>query len=124
MPLFTGYLFVRLAPETSSYSLSYCSGVQGPVTFGGVLAEVEHEFVQALKAMEGDRGFILHEEIDRGLEPGCVVSISGGALEGIQGVFQGYVNGPDRARILVDFLRRRMMIEVETIRLTPVAGNL
>jgi len=99
--------------------MRYCSGVQYPVVFGGVLALVEGGFIEALRSMEGDRGFILHEEIERGLEPGCQVHISGGSLDGVQGVFDGYINGKDRARIFVEFLRRRTVMEVETVRLTP-----
>ncbi|MEN8165009.1 MAG: hypothetical protein ABFS37_12830, partial [Acidobacteriota bacterium] len=118
---FSGYIFVRQTPDLQSHTLRYCSGVQYPVIFDGILAQVESDFIEALRAMEGDRGYILHEEIDRGLEPGCLVNISGGSLHGLQGVFDGYVNGNDRAQIFVEFLRRRTLLEVETIRLTPTA---
>lgn len=119
VPLFSGYIFVRTTPDLCSHTLRYCSGVQYPVVFDGVLARVEGEFIEALRAMEGARGFILHEEIDRGLKVGCLVNVSGGSLDGVQGVFDGYVNGKDRARIFVEFLRRRTVMEVETVRLTP-----
>jgi len=120
VPLFSGYIFVRQTPSLRAHDLRYCSGVQYPVVFDGVLARVEGDFIEALRAMEGERGFILHEEINRGLEPGCQVNISGGSLEGVQGVFDGYVNGKDRARIFVEFLRRRTVLEVEAMRLTPI----
>ncbi|RLE20685.1 MAG: hypothetical protein DRJ65_17680 [Acidobacteria bacterium] len=119
VPLFSGYIFVRQTPNLRTHAMRYCSGVQYPVVFGGVLALVEGGFIEALRSMEGDRGFILHEEIERGLEPGCQVHISGGSLDGVQGVFDGYINGKDRARIFVEFLRRRTVMEVETVRLTP-----
>ncbi len=119
VPLFSGYIFVRKTPDLSAHTLRYCSGVQYPVVFDGVLARVENEFIEALRAMEGDRGFILHEEIDRGLKVGCLVNVTGGSLDGVQGVFDGYVNGRDRARIFVEFLRRRTVMEVEAVRLTP-----
>ena len=121
VPLFSSYIFVRATPGLRTHTLRYCSGVQYPVVFDGILARVENEFVDALRAMEGDRGYVLHQEIDRGLEPGCKVSVAGGSLEGVQGVFDGYVNGKDRAKIFVEFLRRRTTLEVDAIRLTPTA---
>jgi hypothetical protein len=123
VPLFATYLFVQQQPNVSAYTLSYCGGVQGPLVINGVLAKVENGVVEAFKVMEGERGYILHEDLDRGLELGCLVDISGGSLDGIRGVFRGFVNGKDRARILVDFLRRQMILEVDSIRLTPVVGN-
>jgi hypothetical protein len=37
-----------------------------------------------------------------------------GPLKDMEGVFRGYLRGGQRARILMEFLRRRSLVEVET----------
>jgi hypothetical protein len=32
----------------------------------------------------------------------------------MEGVFRGYLRGRERARVLMDFLRRKSLVEVET----------
>jgi hypothetical protein len=37
-----------------------------------------------------------------------------GPLKDMEGVFRGYFRGGQRARVLMEFLRRRSLVEVET----------
>lgn len=90
------------------------------MVFAGVLATVDDDTVQDLRAKECGRGYILPKDIDRGFAPGKPVRVHSGPLNGLQGVFVEYVNGLDRARILVEFLRRRTSFETETTRLSVI----
>jgi len=118
--LFPGYIFVRLTSDLPINRLRYCAGVLYPLVFDNVLAQVECGFIDDLRGLERGRGFITHKELDPGLNPGCRVRVIGGSLNEIEGVFHGFVNGRDRAKIFVEFLRRRTIMEVETVRLVRI----
>ena len=117
VPLFPSYIFVRCHPERQLHRMRYCPGVQYPVVFDGCLALVGEDVVDGLRAKEHDRGYILARDIHQVMTPGMRVKVCSGPLNGLQGVFVEYVNGPDRARILVEFLRRMTSVETEITRL-------
>ena len=114
MPLFPCYVFARRSYGLTASVMRYCPGVQYPLVVDGRLAVVDDTIVEALRELEGDRGFILPEGIDRGIEPGERVKVLAGPLKGIEGVLTGYVNGRARARVLVEFLKRRTDLQVDT----------
>ncbi len=49
-----------------------------------------------------------------GIEEGRKVRVMAGPLKDMEGVFRGYLRGGQRARVLMEFLRRRSLVEVET----------
>jgi transcription antitermination factor NusG len=113
VPLFAGYVFVSCDPQVQLNAVRYCPGILGPVSFNGAPATVEQDLIDALRLREGDRGYALPDEVARGIPKGATVRIMAGPLEGIKGVFRGYVRGRERARILMDFLRSRHEVEVD-----------
>ena len=113
-PLFGGYIFVRCNPHTQLNAVRYCPGVLHPVRFDRDLATVDQEVVDALKVREAERGYVVPTELELGIEKGRKVRVMAGPLEGIEGVFRGYLRGGQRARVLMEFLRRRSLVEVET----------
>jgi hypothetical protein len=40
--------------------------------------------------------------------------IMAGPLAGMEGIFRGYLRGRERAQVLMEFLRQRNLIEVDT----------
>ena len=70
--------------------------------------------VDALKAREADRGYVIPTEMEIGIEEGRKVRVMAGPLKDMEGVFRGYLRGGQRARVLMEFLRRRSLVEVET----------
>jgi transcription antitermination factor NusG len=94
-------------------SVRYCPGILAPVAFSGRLAIVEQEMIDALVLREGERGYVLPDEEAHGIPEGATVRVMTGALEGIKGVFKGYLRGGERARILMDFLRARHEVEID-----------
>lgn len=121
MPLFPGYLFARSRSRLSLNGMAYCPGVHAPLRFDGVVARVEDALIQALRAQENESGFILPWELKMKFEQGRAVTISEGPLKGMEGVFQGYLNGMERARVLVDFLHRKTQVEIQTLHLKVVS---
>ena len=114
VPLFPGYLFVRCDPRRQLNAVRYCPGVLGPVTFGGRIAQVDEGVIDALRAREGVRGYALPAEQEEGISAGSSVRVMSGPLEGMEGVFCGFVRGRERARILVEFLRSHRAVEVDS----------
>jgi transcriptional antiterminator RfaH len=113
-PLFNGYIFVRCLPSVQLNAVAYCPGVLHVVRFDRRVATVEQEIVDALKLREADKGFILPTEMEHGISPGRKVRVMAGPLNGMEGVFRGYLRGRQRARVLMEFLRRSNLIEVDT----------
>jgi transcriptional antiterminator RfaH len=120
IPLFTGYLFVRCEPELRVNAVRFCPGVLNIVNFAGVIATVEDDFIEAIRLREGDRGYVLPLEAEKGIPNGASVRVMAGPLEGIKGVFQGYLRGKERAKILMDFLRNRHEVELDASALAVV----
>ena len=120
VPLFPGYIFVQCDPETQLNAVKYCPGILRPVTFNREVATVDQELIDAIRLREGDRGYVLPEEIAEGIPKGATVRVMAGPLEGIKGVFRGYLRGKERARVLMDFLRSRYEVEVDAATLARV----
>jgi hypothetical protein len=113
-PLFRGYIFVRCIPQSQINAVSYCPGVLQPVRFTRRLATVDQDVIDALRAREADRGYVIPTELEFGIEAGRKVRVMGGPLKDMEGIFRGYLRGGLRARVLMEFLRRRSLVEVET----------
>ncbi len=113
-PLFSGYILVRCIPHLQINAVSYCPGVLQPVRFARRLATVDQDLIDALRAREADRGYVIPTELEFGIEAGRKVRVMGGPLKDMEGIFRGYLRGGQRARVLMEFLRRRSLVEVET----------
>ena len=114
VPLFGGYIFVRCNPHTQLNAVSYCPGVFRPVRFDRQLATVDQDLIDALKQRETDRGYVIPPEMEFGIEEGSKVRVMAGPLKDMEGVFRGYLRGRQRARVLMEFLRQKSLVEVET----------
>jgi hypothetical protein len=114
VPLFGGYIFVRCNPHTQLNAVSFCPGILRPVRFDRELATVDQDVIDALKLRETDRGYVIPTEMEFGIEEGRTVRVMAGPLKDMEGIFRGYLRGGQRARVLMEFLRRRSLVEVET----------
>jgi hypothetical protein len=113
-PLFNGYIFVRCHPHLQLNAVSYCPGVLHPVRFDRELAIVDEDVIDAIKAREADRGYVIPTELEYGIETGRNVRVMAGPLKDMEGVFRGYLRGGQRARVLMEFLSQRSLVEVDT----------
>jgi len=78
------------------------------------VATVDQEIIDALKAREAERGHVVPTELELGIEDGRKVRVMAGPLKDMEGVFRGYLRGGQRARVLMEFLRQRSLVEVDT----------
>ena len=120
VPRFTGYIFVRCVPDLDLAAVSYCPGVAGPVRFDRQVATVESEVIEGIRRREGERGYVVPPEVEIGIRLGNTVMIMAGPLEGMEGIFRGYLKGRERARVFLEFLRQKTLIEVDTDHLAAV----
>jgi transcriptional antiterminator RfaH len=120
VPLFSGYIFVRCNPQLQLNAVSYCPGVMHLVRLDREPSTVDQAVIDALRAREADRGYVIPTELEFGIESGRKVRIMAGPLEGMEGIFRGYLRGGQRARVLMEFLRRSSVVEVETELLAAV----
>ena len=123
VPLFAGYIFVRCHLSEQLNAVRYCPGVLSPVTFGGELALVDQGLIDALRLREGSRGYALPVEQEEGIRKGATVRVMSGPFEGVEGVFNGYMRGRQRAMVLMDFLRSRHRVEVDSSALALVRAG-
>jgi transcriptional antiterminator RfaH len=120
MPLFSGYVFVRCHPRTKLNAVAYCPGVLHLVQIDREPAVVEDAVIEAIRQREAERGYVVPTELELGIERGRKVRVMGGPLKDMEGVFRGYLRGRQRARVLMEFLRRRSVVEVDTQLLAAV----
>jgi len=114
VPLFTGYIFVHCDLQHQLNAVSYCPGVAHPVRFDRRPATVEQDVIDELKRREAGPGYVMPPEIEIGIKVGNKVMIMAGPLSGLEGVFRGYLRGRERAQVLIEFLRQKNVVEVDT----------
>src|SRR3990172_1981704 len=112
-PYFPRYLFARVNPEEVGLStLQWIPGAVGLVEFDGEPAIVPDHVMQELQRRVAE----LKVELDTclsGLKPGDKVRVTKGAFAGYEAIFDGRLNGEERAQILVDWLGRRVKVAVD-----------
>lgn len=108
-PMFPGYLFVDVVPDTAEWArVSYSPGVKGVVSFGGIPARVPHEVVTALRERTmRDRTV----NVSRPFKEGDMVIVQRGPLRGLSAIFKGYVSDSGRVKLLMELLRRCTEVE-------------
>jgi transcriptional antiterminator RfaH len=104
VPLFAGYLFLRLdegrqvlAPVRST------KGVACAVRFGASYAVIPDQVIAELRARANPETGLHRLSVARRLPPGTRVRIFAGPFEGLEGVFERE-SGPERAIVLLSVL--------------------
>ena len=108
-PMFPGYLFANVAPDTAEWArVNYSPGVKGVVSFGGVPARVPHEVVSGLRerTMRDET-----PDVSNPFTEGDTVVIRKGPLKGLAAIFKGYVSDSGRVKLLMELLRRCTEVE-------------
>lgn len=106
-PYFPGYLFVHVDIELIGLSnLKWFPGAVGVVCFGGEPAYLPDGIIVMLqKKMNHQNAFVF--EPGARFKKGAPVRITQGPLEGYRGIFDEYLPGKERARILLNTLMDR-----------------
>lgn len=109
-PLFPRYLFVRLDDGQFAQSwvpIRSTRGVRQLVCFGNVPAKVDEHVVEFLRAREDNAD----EQPRRLFKPGEAVRLTGGVLDGFEGVYQ-MADGDRRALVLIEMMSKSISVSV------------
>jgi transcriptional antiterminator RfaH len=108
--LFPGYLFAQFALTKMHQVVSYTPGVRGIVRFANRYPTIEEVVVDQLREHVGEREIrIMNYEPSQGDN----VKIGEGALAGLEAVVTQILPARDRVRVLMDFLGRKVEMELE-----------
>jgi transcription elongation factor/antiterminator RfaH len=103
---FPSYLFVEVDLETTSAStLHWMPGAVNLVSFDGRPAPVPDTLISAIER-QVEQINASQENFVKGLKPGDVVVIHGGAFAGYEAIFDGHLPGRERVRVLLNFLQK------------------
>ncbi len=108
--LFPGYFFARFVPAVSLRAVRHARQVIRVVEFGGCPAPVPDSVMAVLR--EEMQGADIRE-IPAGLSPGDEVELTAGPMRGLRGIVDSVRNGTQRVRILMEFLGRDNLVEVD-----------
>lgn len=107
--LFPGYLFAEFDWASCLRAVQAANAVTGVVRFGDQWPMIDATAIKQLREMVGDEELREFPEI---LEPGMDVVVSGGAMDGICGVVQRVLPARRRVAVLMEFLGRQTLIEL------------
>jgi transcription antitermination factor NusG len=115
LPLFPGYLFCQVDPNSYWLPILQTPGAKSFVSFGGVLAEVDRGEIDALKiAMRSGQPLQPWPY----LRTGQRVVVERGAFEGLEGILLR-TKGEDRLVLSVTLLQRSVAVEIERCWVRP-----
>jgi transcriptional antiterminator RfaH len=120
-PYFPGYLFVSANLDVTGVSiLKWIPGTLGLIDFGDELASIPDDLLQAIRShvdqLNGEDRIKNAKFV-----AGNSVMIRTGPLSGHQGIFDSYLSGLDRVRILLQVLQdERMKIDLPRVQIEHI----
>ncbi len=122
-PLFPCYVFVRAALELIGVStLRWTPGLRDVVSGAEGPAGVDEVMIHHVQRRLADKAFV-HSAAHEAFKQGERVRVRGYAFDQLDAVFDGYLPGAARARVLIYLLGQQRSVEVATDRL-PKASTL
>lgn len=120
-PYFPGYIFVNANLDVVGTSiLQWIPGVIGLVSFGGELASVPDDLLQAIQSY-ANRINSEKSEPQRMFVRGEKVVIQSGPFAGFHAIFDSYLPGYERVRVLLQMLRdRQLKVELSGMRINQL----
>jgi transcriptional antiterminator RfaH len=113
VPLFPSYVFARCVARERYAAVNYCPGALGVVRFGDLLAALEDEVVAGLRAREGDRGYLIMQDVREAPRVGARARVVEGPMKGFEGIVTRYVPAKDRVRLLLSLVSGVRNVEVD-----------
>jgi transcriptional antiterminator RfaH len=114
-PLFPCYLFVKCCLGESLDDIRYVNGVSSLVHFGQKIPVVAESIIDELRqCFEAEEPM----SVEDGLYPGAEVIVAEGAFLGFSGIVVRFLPAKQRVQILLEFLGRTTIAEVERKTLT------
>ena len=115
-PLFPCYVFIRCNIENGLDEIRHVTGVSSLVHFGRRIPAVPDSAIEELRqCFESEQPMIVQD----GMIPGAEVTIVDGAFSGFSGMVVRALSAGQRVQILLDFLGRSTLAEVDRTSLKP-----
>lgn len=109
-PLFPCYIFIRCILENRADEIRHVTGISSLVHFGKKIPAVPESAIDELKqCFESEQPMAVQD----GVVPGAEVTIVGGAFFGFTGMVVRSLSAGQRVQILLDFLGRVTLAEVD-----------
>jgi transcriptional antiterminator RfaH len=109
-PLFPCYIFIRCSLEERVDQMRHVTGISSLVHFGRRIPVVPDSAIEELQqCFEAEQPMVVQD----GLVPGAEVKIVEGALFGFSGMVVRALSAGQRVQILLDFLGRVTLTEVD-----------
>ncbi len=109
VPLFPGYLFVRIRFFEEYHYVIWSPGVMRLLIFNGSPASLGDDIVSFLMEQATPEGIITAHS---NLRAGQMVQVDGGPFDGLSGIIQEPPNERGRVKILLSLLKRQVRVEV------------
>jgi transcriptional antiterminator RfaH len=114
-PLFPCYIFVRCTLEERLNDIRYVNGISSLVHFGPKIPAIPDGVIEELRqCFDSEEPLMVHDSLRVGAE----VTVAEGSLLGSQGVVVRVLPAKHRVQILLDFLGRTTLAEVDRKSLT------
>lgn len=108
--MFPGYLFARFHFLERHKEVRYAMGISTILRFGQRYATLDDSVIESLRSHTDTQQIaVLEQEV----REGDLVTIVDGALRGLEAVVTNFLSGRDRVRVLLNFLGREVLAEVE-----------
>jgi transcriptional antiterminator RfaH len=109
-PLFPCYIFIRCQLLAQLDAIRYVNGISSLVHFGPQIPSVPDDVVEELRiCFESEQTMVVEDHF----QPGTEVSVADGAFLGSRGVVVRVLPSRQRVQILLDFLGRTTLTEVD-----------
>ena len=115
-PLFPCYIFIRCILENRLDEIRHVTGISSLVHFGRKIPAVPDSAIEELKQCFGSEQPMIVQD---GVVPGAEVTIVEGAFFGFSGMVVRALSAGQRVQILLDFLGRVTLTEVDRKSLKP-----
>lgn len=109
--LFPSYFFARFNISDSLRAVKHSQNVIRVVEFGGTLITISDQTITEIRE-EMDHMEV--REVRPELQVGDEVELTEGPMRGFRGIINAVVSGQDRVRLLLEFLGRSSIVEVDS----------
>jgi transcriptional antiterminator RfaH len=110
IPLFPSYIFAKLDLLFEHNKARWTPGVKQILSDRRGPIQIEDEIIDGIAAVLQERTYAKSQK----LKTGDVVVVNGGSFTGLSGVFQYYVSGETRVKVLLDLIYRQVATEFDS----------
>ena len=117
-PLFVGYIFGKFDLDQNYPLVRWARGVKKILGFGEYPTPISEEVVEIIKERTDTQGIV---RIRQHFKVNDVIRIKAGPLRDLFGIFERWISGSERARILLNLIGYQPAVEIHYSMIEKVA---